>query len=95
MPLIDACYNTFGSSSVTHKPTVDASANLLGSSDVAILPQSLITVAGRIASVQFYSSAAGTVNIYVSNQNSTFFQKEILMISVYISSYYVVYVHHQ
>ncbi|UJR27333.1 hypothetical protein I4U23_008626 [Adineta vaga] len=61
----DACYNTFGSSSVTHQPTVDASANLLGSSDVAILPQSLITVAGRIASVQFYSSAAGTVNIYL------------------------------
>ncbi len=43
--------------------------NLLGSSDIAILPQSTITIAGRIASIQFYSSGAGTINIYVNKNN--------------------------
>jgi hypothetical protein len=64
--LLDAQYYTFGSSYVTYNPTVDASANLLGASDIAILPQSTITVAGRIGSIQFYSSGAGTINIYVN-----------------------------
>jgi hypothetical protein len=64
--LLDAQYYTFGSSYVTYNPTVDSSTNLLGATDIAILPQSTITVAGRIGSIQFYSSGAGTINIYVN-----------------------------
>lgn len=64
---LDTQYYTFGSESVTHYPTVDSSADLLTASDIVILPQSTVTVAGRIASVQFYASAAGTIDIYVSS----------------------------
>lgn len=62
---IDAQYYTFGSSYVTNNPTIDASANLLVATDVAILPQSIVTTAGRIGSIQFYSSGAGSITIYV------------------------------
>ena len=64
--LLDAQYYTYGSSYVTNNPTVDLSTSLLGATDIAILPQSTVTVAGRIGSIQFYTSGAGTVNIYVS-----------------------------
>jgi hypothetical protein len=64
--LLDAQYYTYGSSYVTNNPTVDLSANLLGTTDIAILPQSTVTVAGRIGSIQYYSSGAGTINIYVN-----------------------------
>ncbi len=65
--LLDAQYYTFGSSYVTNNPTLDLSVNLLTTSDIVILPQSTVTIAGRIGSVQFYSSSAGTINIYVNN----------------------------
>ncbi|CAM2704890.1 unnamed protein product [Rotaria socialis] len=61
----NAQYYTYGSSSVTSYPTIDSSVNLLTVNDIVILPQSTITVAGRIASIQFYSSGVGTVNIYL------------------------------
>ncbi len=64
--LLDAQYYTYGSSYVTNNPTVDLSATLLGGSDIAILPQSTVNVTGRIGSIQFYSSGAGTINIYVN-----------------------------
>lgn len=64
--LLDAQYYTFGSSYVTNYPIVDLSVNLLTVNDIVILPQSTVTVAGRIGSIQFYSSAAGTINIYVN-----------------------------
>ncbi|CAF1178747.1 unnamed protein product [Adineta steineri] len=61
----DAKYHSYGSSSVTNNPTTDSSASLLGASDIAILPQSTVKVAGRLATIQFYSSGAGTINIYL------------------------------
>ncbi|CAF4157649.1 unnamed protein product [Rotaria sp. Silwood2] len=61
----NAQYYTFGSSYVTHNPTIDSSGNLLTVNDIVILPQSTITIAGRISSIQFYSSGAGTINIYL------------------------------
>ncbi|CAM4771183.1 unnamed protein product [Rotaria magnacalcarata] len=61
----NAQYYTYGSSSVTSYPTIDSSVNLLTVNDIVILPQSTMTVAGRIASIQFYSSGAGTINIYL------------------------------
>jgi hypothetical protein len=75
---LDAQYYTFGSPYVTNNPTTDLSVNLLSSSDIAILPQSTITVAGRIGSVQFYSSGAGSVTIYV-NKIIPFFSKNIIL----------------
>ncbi|CAF3607443.1 unnamed protein product [Adineta steineri] len=61
----DAKYHTYGSSSVTNNPTTDSSASLLGASDIAILPQSTIKVAGRLATIQLYSSGAGTISVYL------------------------------
>ena len=72
---LDAQYHTFGSSYVTHYPTLDPTTNLLGVLDIAILPQSLITVAGRIGSIQFYSSGSGTVTIYVIHLKTLFHKK--------------------
>lgn len=94
MPIffVDAQYHVFGSSYVTHNPPLDPTVNLLGPTDIAILPQSLITVAGRIGSIQFYSSGAGTVNIYVIYLKMHFYQKENLSL---FSSYFVGCVHHR
>jgi hypothetical protein len=64
--LLDAQYYTYGSSYVTNNPTVDLSATLLGVSDIAILPQSTVNFTGSIGSIQFYSSGAGTISIYVN-----------------------------
>lgn len=63
--LLDAPYYAFGSASVTYYPTVDPSAVSLTTSDIAILPQSTFTAAGRITSIQFYTSGAGPGTIYV------------------------------
>jgi hypothetical protein len=54
---------------VTYYPTVDASATLQVPADMVILPQSTVMVAGRIASIQFYASAAGSLTIYVSEKH--------------------------
>ncbi|CAF3507643.1 unnamed protein product [Rotaria sordida] len=67
----NAQYYIFGSSYVTHNPTIDSSGNLLTINDIVILPQSTITIAGRIASIQFYSSGAGTINIYLLRPSCT------------------------
>jgi hypothetical protein len=64
---VDARYNTFGSSALTFYPTVDATASLLTATDIAILSQATIAVAGRIASIQFYTSGSGSITIYVSD----------------------------
>ncbi|CAF4570580.1 unnamed protein product [Rotaria sp. Silwood1] len=67
----NAQYYTFGSSYVTYNPTIDSSGNLLTVNDVVILPQSIITIAGRLSSIQFYSSGAGTINIYLLRRSCT------------------------
>ena len=69
MHLLDAQYTTYGSSSVTHNPTVDGSAATLTGTDIVILPQSTLTLAGRIASIQFYAATSGSITIYVSEQD--------------------------
>lgn len=66
----DAQYDSYGSPSVTFYPTLDASASLQSIGDVVILPQSTVTIAGQIASIQFYASAAGSVTIYVSEKHA-------------------------
>ena len=77
---------------MTNYPTVDATVNLLAAADIAILPQSIVTMAGRIGSIQFYSSGAGTINIYVIDLKTLSTVAKNLFLYF---SYFVAFVRHQ
>ena len=61
---------------------------------MAIIPQSSFTVAGRIASIQFYTSAMGSGTIYVSVHPALHeWNRNIEELSLSLFSYFVAFVH--